>query len=162
LAWYATWVQQKTDAYKQSRAWWESDERRKLAIDGARGRKPAPTSAPAASEKAGNSSSGSSDEWKHGAYDVCASCPLCQLEQEQQMQQQAMNKQPGNNLGNGCGRGPGSAAGGAGGGSSDAVPYSDPFMWRRLLWQLLGKLNPESQAFYAQYLAMCPHCPSWL
>ncbi|KAF6256665.1 hypothetical protein COO60DRAFT_1640546 [Scenedesmus sp. NREL 46B-D3] len=35
----------------------------------------------------------------------------------------------------------------------EAVPYSDPFMWRRLLWQLLGKLSPEAQAFYAQRLA---------
>jgi anti-sigma factor RsiW len=32
-------------------------------------------------------------------------------------------------------------------------------MWRRLLWQLLGKLSPEAQAFYAQYTAACPHCP---
>jgi hypothetical protein len=32
-------------------------------------------------------------------------------------------------------------------------------MWRLLLWQLLGKLSPEAQAFYAQYTAACPHCP---
>jgi hypothetical protein len=31
-------------------------------------------------------------------------------------------------------------------------------MWRRLLWQLLGKLSPAGQAFYATYLAFCPHC----
>jgi hypothetical protein len=32
-------------------------------------------------------------------------------------------------------------------------------MWRRLLWQLLGKLSPQAQAFYAQHLAVCRHCP---
>eukprot|EP00775_Hariotina_reticulata_P007199 gene7199-7413_t len=41
--------------------------------------------------------------------------------------------------------------------SSPAVSWTDPFMWRRLLWQLLGKLNPAAQGFYATYLGMCPH-----
>jgi hypothetical protein len=78
-----------------------------------------------------SSSSGSSNgEWVSGACDYHPYCNVCREEQQQQQQQ-------------GC----------------EAVPYSDSFMWRRLLWQLLGKLSPESQAFYAQYTAACPHCP---
>eukprot|EP00775_Hariotina_reticulata_P007198 gene7198-7412_t len=42
--------------------------------------------------------------------------------------------------------------------SSPAVSWTDPFMWRRLLWQLLGKLNPAAQGFYATRLMACPHC----
>jgi len=42
--------------------------------------------------------------------------------------------------------------------SSWPVAYDDPFLWRRLMWKLLGKLSPHAQAFYAQYLALCPHC----
>jgi hypothetical protein len=37
------------------------------------------------------------------------------------------------------------------------VPWSDPFMMRRLLWDLLGKLKPTAQAWYKQHLFMCPH-----
>jgi hypothetical protein len=157
LAWYATWVQQKDSAYKQSQEWWESNERRKLAANGAKGSKPTPTSGPAASHKAGNNSSGN-DEWKSGGYDFCASCPLCQQEQEQQTQQQSIDEHASEGLANGCSQGPCPAAGEVGD-FSDPVPYSDPFMWRRLLWQLLGKLSPEAQAFHAQYSAACPHCP---
>jgi hypothetical protein len=36
------------------------------------------------------------------------------------------------------------------------VPWSDPFMMRRLLWDLLGKLKPTAQAWFRQY-GMCPH-----
>lgn len=37
------------------------------------------------------------------------------------------------------------------------VACDDPFLWRRLLWKLLGKLSPEAQAFYATHADMCPH-----
>jgi hypothetical protein len=37
------------------------------------------------------------------------------------------------------------------------VPWSDPFMMRRLLWDLLGKLKPTAQAWFKQYADMCPH-----
>jgi hypothetical protein len=36
------------------------------------------------------------------------------------------------------------------------VPYDDPFLLRRLLWRLLGKLSPEAQSFL--HARMCPHC----
>jgi hypothetical protein len=35
--------------------------------------------------------------------------------------------------------------------------WSDPFMMRRLLWDLLGKLKPTAQAWFRQYADMCPH-----
>lgn len=38
------------------------------------------------------------------------------------------------------------------------VPYDDPFLMRRLLWRLLGKLSPEAQAYLAKHARMCPHC----
>jgi hypothetical protein len=36
----------------------------------------------------------------------------------------------------------------------------DPYMWRRLVWGLLGKLKPTSRDWYVQHYGMCPHCPS--
>jgi len=36
------------------------------------------------------------------------------------------------------------------------VPWDDPFMWRRLLWQLLGKLNPQHRPSTAT-VARCAH-----
>jgi hypothetical protein len=70
----------------------------------------------------------------------------------------------GNSGGGGSSSGSRDGHGGGGGSSSSsgpytgwAVPYDDPFLWRRLMWQLLGKLSPEAQAFYSTYLAMCPH-----
>jgi hypothetical protein len=37
------------------------------------------------------------------------------------------------------------------------VPWSDPFMMRRLLWDLLGKLKPTAQAWFRDQMFMCPH-----
>jgi hypothetical protein len=37
------------------------------------------------------------------------------------------------------------------------VPWSDPFMMRRLLWDLLGKLKPTAQAWFREHWFMCPH-----
>jgi hypothetical protein len=112
----------------------------------------------------GSRSSSSSGVWPPGDHDSHAQCPLCK--QEQQQQQRHPKRQ--------VGASPmsiGSSGGSSGGGSSSSgssssrsgpytgwtVPYDDPFMWRRLMWQLLGKLSPEAQAFYSTYLAMCPH-----
>lgn len=38
-----------------------------------------------------------------------------------------------------------------------AVETDCPFMWRRLVWQLLGRLKPYSQQFYRYKAHMCPH-----
>ncbi|WIA19934.1 hypothetical protein OEZ85_005822 [Tetradesmus obliquus] len=150
IAWYGGWLRQHDLLVRQSRVWWCSEARCKLAADGCRGMRPAPTSGAAAAaaaaagvEKAAKggkkaSCGGSCDEeWPNGGYDFHVSCPLCQQEQQQEQQQQQQEEQQ----------------------QSEAVPHTDPFLWRRLLWLLLGKLSPASQAFYAQYAAACPHCP---
>ncbi|WIA40229.1 hypothetical protein OEZ86_013611 [Tetradesmus obliquus] len=148
ITWYGGWLRQHDLLVRQSRVWWCSEARCKLAADGCRGMRPAPTSGAAAAaaaaagvEKAAKggkkaSCGGSCDEeWPNGGYDFHVSCPLCQQEQQQEQQQQEEQQQ------------------------SEAVPHTDPFLWRRLLWLLLGKLSPASQAFYTQYAAACPHCP---
>jgi hypothetical protein len=88
----------------------------------------------------GGSTSSVECSWSNAEWDRFPQCPLCQQEQEQQQHGHASSSS-------------------SSGGYSEPVHYSDPFMWRRLLWQLLGKLSPQAQAFYAQHLAMCPHCP---
>jgi hypothetical protein len=93
-----------------------------------------------------SSSSSSSGEWPDGAHNYHPYCRVCQQELTKQRQQQQQHTQT-------------SSSSSAAGGCTDPVHYADPFMWRRLLWQLLGKLSPEAQAFYAQHLAACPHCP---
>jgi len=37
------------------------------------------------------------------------------------------------------------------------VSWSDPFMMRRLLWDLLGKVKPTAQAWFKKHARMCPH-----
>ncbi|WIA40226.1 hypothetical protein OEZ86_013609 [Tetradesmus obliquus] len=140
IAWYTDWAEQAKQQYEESEAWWGGEDRHKLAQLQARGQKPVATSGGGAADAAtaAVSQKAGSDEWRSGEYDYNASCPLCQQDQQQQQQQQQQQK------------------------GSEAVPHTDPFMWRRLLWLLLGKLSPASQAFYAQYLAVCPHCPDSL
>ncbi|KAF6256668.1 hypothetical protein COO60DRAFT_88069 [Scenedesmus sp. NREL 46B-D3] len=165
VAWHGRWSEHRDELAQQSHEWWNSEPRRKLAAAGCRGQRPAPSSqaaAAAAGQKASrassNGSSSSSEEWHHGGYDFCSSCPLCRQEQqakarEQQQQQQQQQSSTGDvSCSPSTPLAPSSS-------QHEAVPYSDPFMWRRLLWQLLGKLSPEAQAFYAQYTAACPHCP---
>jgi hypothetical protein len=54
--------------------------------------------------------------------------------------------------------GPSDAAAAAGLYGALPVPWSDPFMMRRLLWDLLGKLKPTAQAWFMDH-GMCPHNP---
>jgi hypothetical protein len=87
---------------------------------------------------------------------AAAGCPLCAQEQQAQAAAAA-------------------SAGGDSSSSATAIPseapaaacyipgspqqaWRDPFMWRRLLWGLLGRLKPTAQAWYVQHYAMCPHC----
>jgi hypothetical protein len=35
--------------------------------------------------------------------------------------------------------------------------WKDPFMWRRLVWGLLGRQKPTARDWYVQYYGMCPH-----
>jgi len=37
------------------------------------------------------------------------------------------------------------------------VSWSDPFMMRRLLWDLLGKIKPTAQAWFKKHTRLCPH-----
>jgi hypothetical protein len=162
--WHQAWLQQQQQQAQQARSWWKSPERRGLAAAVCKGgKKPTPfgklsSNAPAAaapgeagtqenscSSANGNSSSSSGVDcgWSSGEWDRFPQCPLCQAELQQQQQQQHAQT---------------SSSSSSSAASSDPVPYTDPFMWRRLLWQLLGKLSPEAQAFYAQHLAVCPHC----
>jgi hypothetical protein len=172
ISWYANWAAQRKDQYTRAEAWWDGAERMRLALDGARGKKPVATSGAAAGQKAGGSDSG--EDWRDGSYDFNTGCPICQQEQQQKNAEVGMRSAKGGLANgaaasksssshvNGCGSVSSDAACSVADLASPAVPYSDPFMWRRLLWQLLGKLSPESQAFYAQYLAVCPHCPSYV
>ena len=124
----------------------------------------------------GSKGSNSAGMWPPGDHDSHPQCPLCKKEQQQQQQRDPMRQvgassatksrstSSGNSGGGGSSSGSRDGHGGGGGSSSSsgpytgwAVPYDDPFLWRRLMWQLLGKLSPEAQAFYSTYLAMCPH-----
>jgi hypothetical protein len=63
------------------------------------------------------------------------------------------------------------AAGGAGGAAGEhrqssssssgysgfPVPWSDAFMMRRLLWDLLGRIKPTAQKWFKTHARMCPH-----
>jgi hypothetical protein len=159
--WHKSWLQQHKQQTQQARSWWDSPERRALAAAVCKGsQKPTPFSSPnpsaaanatagtqdTSSSRNGNSvsfSSGVECSWSNAEWDRFPQCPLCQQEHKQQQHGQASS----------------SSSSSSGGSSELPVPYSDPFMWRRLLWQLLGKLSPQAQAFYAQHLAVCPHCP---
>jgi hypothetical protein len=96
-----------------------------------------------------SSSSSKSGVWPSGDHNYHPGCPLCV--EEQQQRQQALGPQP---L---PAANPPTSSRKSNIYTAWPVPYDDAFMWRRLLWQLLGELSPEAQAFYAVYLAMCPH-----
>jgi hypothetical protein len=51
------------------------------------------------------------------------------------------------------------AAGGEAGGlyGNLPVPWSDPCLMRRLLWELLGKLKPAAQQWFKYHGHVCPH-----
>jgi hypothetical protein len=161
FTWHQAWLQQHAQQTQQAREWWNSPDRRAFTAEACMGKATAAAavaaSQPAAAAAGGgaaspgsgihnssssSSSSGEEHAWKAGCYDFHAKCPLCQDEVKQQQQRQQQQQQHSSSS---C---------------SEAVPHTNLFMWRRLLWQLLGKLSPESQAFYAQYLVVCPHCSS--
>jgi hypothetical protein len=55
-----------------------------------------------------------------------------------------------------------SSSGGGGGASAGLygrfpVPWSDPFMMRRLLWDLLGRVKPTAQQWFKTHANLCPH-----
>jgi hypothetical protein len=150
--WHQQHIQRQQQAAVKAQKWWDSRERKAAAVAAATGlakRKQGIALAAAAVAAAGgggdtegmqaDSDSSSAELWPNGLHDCNPQCPLCQTELEQQQQQHP--------------------AGGSSSSSSSSVsvPYDDPFLWRRLLWRLLGKVSPEAQAFHAHYLNMCPH-----
>jgi hypothetical protein len=72
----------------------------------------------------------------------CGSCKLCQEElqqQQQQQQQRASAKRSSSSAG------------------AQPLDTADPFMWRRLMWGLLGRIKPSARKLYAAEKHMCPH-----
>jgi hypothetical protein len=157
-AFHTHWLQQQQADSKMASEWWEGMLRHALVTAAVTRREDDIALAAHLAEEFTNkistvrniigsveepntsSSSSESSIWKNGDHDYHPYCSVCA--QEQWLQQRRR----------GCSSSSSSS-------SDPAVHYIDPFMWRRLLWQLLGKLSPEAQAFYAQHLAVCPHCP---
>jgi hypothetical protein len=73
-----------------------------------------------------------------------ASCTLCQLEKRQQQEQQRASAGSSSNSSSAAAR----------------VDVGDPFMWRRLMWGLFGRVKPSAQRLYAAEQGMCPHSDS--
>lgn len=158
--WHQQHIQRQQEAAVQAHQWWGPKHRVTTAVAAATGRakrkhgneshvdgaagadsNAAPPPAAAAADATGNYSR----EWSEGPCDYNPNCPVCIQELQHQQQQQGQT----------CPKHPNSSKGPY---SSWPVPYDDPFIWRRLIWRLLGKVSPGAQAFYAQYLNMCPHC----
>jgi hypothetical protein len=89
------------------------------------------------------------ERWQPGPCDCHPQCKICQQEQQERSAGQP-----------GAGVTSSSSSGGSGVFTCFPVQYDDPFLYRRLLWQLLGKLSPEAQAFMSKQAQGCPHCPS--
>ncbi|WIA41743.1 hypothetical protein OEZ86_009086 [Tetradesmus obliquus] len=87
-----------------------------------------------------SSSSSSSDGAAVDDESFRAGCKLCQLEKQQQQQQHAS---AGSSSSSSTAEQPGDAA--------------DPFMWRRLMWRLAGRIKPTAQRLFAADRGMCPH-----
>jgi hypothetical protein len=156
-AFHTAWLQQQKKGAAAARKWWDGPVRRKIVVAAAKGQPLDVDELVSLQEKGDGGpqapqpfpASSSSSEWPSGGHDFHPWCSVCRQEHMQQCRSSRSSRgvnglQPVEQQQHGCG----------------TVPYTDPFMWRRLLWQLLGKLSPESQAFYAQYLAVCPHCPN--
>jgi hypothetical protein len=166
--WHAEHTERVQHAAIQAAMWWASKARVTAAVAAATGRTlqglMGDSSARSAGEAPTNGTSSSSSEvrWPAGDHDHNPQCPLCQQELQQQLlqEQEHQEQQPPQNS---AGRGGGGGSSGSGGSSSASahtcwpVAYDDPFLWRRLMWGLLGKLSAEAQAFYANTLGMCPH-----
>ena len=105
---------------------------------------------------------GRSQRWLPGPCDWHPDCSLCRQEQQQQQQQQhantgAASRGVGSSIDDSR-RSVGDCSNASNPYTSWAVPYDDPYMFRRLLWRLLGKLSPAAQTLYSQHAGMCPHC----
>ncbi|WIA21453.1 hypothetical protein OEZ85_000661 [Tetradesmus obliquus] len=87
---------------------------------------------------AGSSSSSSSDGAAVDDASFRAGCKLCQLEKQQQQQQHA-------------------SAGSSSSTAEQPGDAADPFMWRRLLWRLVGRIKPTARRLFAAEKGMCPH-----
>jgi len=157
--WHSRQQQRQQQVAVEASAWWDSKKRVAAAIAGATG-KAAPGLA-ATEQPQAASSSDVSTVWLSGQHDHNPLCPLCRKEQQQQHQcaSTTVSSSAKDNTAF-------SSTTSSTSSSSPPSPclwpvaYDDPFLWRRLLWRLLGKLSPEAQAFYATHLAMCPHCCS--
>jgi hypothetical protein len=82
------------------------------------------------------------------------SCPVCKAEEAGQPSIQLMEAHSSSSNSSSGSTGSQAAAGLYG---SLPVSWSDPFMMRRLLWDLLGKLKPTAQAWFREHFNMCPH-----
>ncbi len=167
--WHAQQVQRRQEAAVQAQQWWQSTDRLKAAIAGATSphhqqhHNSSSTATAADGGAAPSSSNGSSSNpgmWPSGGYNCHPECPLCRQEQQQQDTKPHDGAYSTSSSSGGDSGSSGSNSGSDGSSpyTAWAVGYDDPFLWRRLMWQLLGKLNPQAQAFYATYLAICPHC----
>lgn len=104
------------------------------------------------SSAAGAGGCSTTERWQPGPCDRHPQCSSCQQEQQERSAAEP------------------SAAGSRSSNSGSSVSsslftcfpvqYDDPFLYRRLLWQLLGKVSPEAQAFLSKQANGCPHCPS--
>lgn len=144
--WHQQHIQRQQQAAVQAQDWWDSRERIAAAVAAATGhakhKQGSATAAAGEGTEGMQAASGSSSTelWPNGLHDSNHQCPLCQEELKQQQQHRA------------------GGSSSSSGSSTGLVPYDDPFLWRRRLWRLLGKLSrPEAQAFHAHYLNMCPH-----
>jgi hypothetical protein len=149
--WHQQHIQRQQQAAVKAQKWWDSTERKAAAVAAATGRAKrkqgsaavAVTTAAAAGDRGeegglqADTDSSSAELWPNGLHDSNPQCPLCQTELKQQQRPAGDSSSSSSSI--------------------ESVPYDDLFLWRRLLWRLLGKLSPEAQAFYAHYLNMCPH-----
>jgi hypothetical protein len=78
-------------------------------------------------------------------------CDLCELEREAGVLT--------SNSGSNCNNNSSSGSPKASTGLYDSFPvhWSDPYLMRRLLWDLLGRVKPTAQAWFRQHAFMCPH-----
>jgi len=87
-----------------------------------------------------------------------APCPHCTAEAAAAAAVAAGSSSPNSN--SACGITPTSSSGSSGLYGQFPVSWSDPFMMRRLLWDLLGKIKPTAQAWFKKHARMCPHSTS--
>jgi hypothetical protein len=74
----------------------------------------------------------------------CATCKLCQAELRRQQERQEQQQES-------------DYSSSSSGSSAAPVDPADPFMWRRMLWGLLGSIKPSARRLWAAEKGMCPH-----